>query len=49
VALVGDEESVAAQLAGLAEAGVTDFVAGEFGRGSDAVRTRRLLTSLIET
>jgi F420-dependent oxidoreductase-like protein len=49
VALVGDEESVAAQLAGLADAGVTDFVAGEFGRGSDAVRTRRLLTSLIET
>jgi alkanesulfonate monooxygenase SsuD/methylene tetrahydromethanopterin reductase-like flavin-dependent oxidoreductase (luciferase family) len=49
VALVGDEESVAAQLADLAEAGVTDFVAGEFGRGSDAVRTRRLLTSLIET
>ena len=49
VALVGDEASVEAQLADLADAGVTDFVAGEFGRGEDAVRTRRLLTSLVET
>jgi hypothetical protein len=24
-------------------------VAGEFGRGDDAVRTRRLLTSLLDT
>jgi alkanesulfonate monooxygenase SsuD/methylene tetrahydromethanopterin reductase-like flavin-dependent oxidoreductase (luciferase family) len=46
VALVGDEAAVQAQLADLADAGVTDFVAGEFGRGEDAVRTRRLLTSL---
>jgi F420-dependent oxidoreductase-like protein len=49
VALVGDEASVEAQLADLADAGVTDFVAGEFGRGEDAVRTRRLLTSLLRT
>jgi len=49
VALVGDEASVQAQLADLADAGVTDFVAGEFGRGEDAVRTRRLLTSLLRT
>jgi hypothetical protein len=35
--------------ADLADAGVTDFVAGEFGRGEDAVRTRRLLTSLLGT
>ncbi len=49
VALVGDEAAVEAQLADLADAGVTDFVAGEFGRGEDAVRTRRLLTSLLGT
>ncbi len=49
VALVGDEAAVEAQLADLADAGVTDFVAGEFGGGEDAVRTRRLLTSLLET
>src|ERR1700733_2549436 len=49
VALVGDEAAVEAQLADLADAGVTDFVAGEFGRGEDAVRTRRLLTSLVGT
>jgi F420-dependent oxidoreductase-like protein len=49
VALVGDEASVEAQLADLADAGVTDFVAGEFGRGEDAVRTRQLLTSLLRT
>jgi 5,10-methylenetetrahydromethanopterin reductase len=49
VALVGDEAAVEAQLADLADAGVTDFVAGGFGRGEDAVRTRRLLTSLLGT
>jgi F420-dependent oxidoreductase-like protein len=49
VALVGDEAAVEAQLADLADAGVTDFVAGEFGRGEDAVRTRRLLISLLDT
>ena len=49
VALVGDEAAVEAQLAGLADAGVTDFVAGEFGRGEDAARTRRLLISLLGT
>ena len=49
VALVGDEAAVEAQLADLADAGVTDFVAGEFGRGEDAVRTRRLLMSLLGT
>ena len=49
VALVGDEAAVQAQLAGLADAGVTDFVAREFGRGEDAVRTRRLLMSMLDT
>jgi 5,10-methylenetetrahydromethanopterin reductase len=47
VALVGDEAAVEAQLGRLAGAGVTDFVAGEFGRGEDAVRTRELLKSLL--
>jgi F420-dependent oxidoreductase-like protein len=47
VAITGDEETVGAQIMALAQAGVTDFVAGEFGRGEDAVRTRALLTSLI--
>jgi alkanesulfonate monooxygenase SsuD/methylene tetrahydromethanopterin reductase-like flavin-dependent oxidoreductase (luciferase family) len=47
VAITGDEETVGAQIMALADAGVTDFVAGEFGRGEDAVRTRALLTSLI--
>jgi F420-dependent oxidoreductase-like protein len=49
VALVGDEAAVEAQLADLADAGVTDFVAGEYGRGEDALRTRRLLMSLLDT
>jgi alkanesulfonate monooxygenase SsuD/methylene tetrahydromethanopterin reductase-like flavin-dependent oxidoreductase (luciferase family) len=43
VALVGDEAAVSAQLATLAESGVTDFVAGEYARGEDAVRTREFL------
>jgi F420-dependent oxidoreductase-like protein len=46
VAIVGDEDTVAAQLEALAKAGVTDFVAGEFGTGEDARRTRALLSSL---
>ena len=45
VALIGDEAGVAAQLTVLADAGVTDFVAGEFARGEDAVRTREFLRS----
>ncbi len=43
VALVGDEDTVAGQFGVLAAAGVTDFVAAEFGRGEDAVRTREFL------
>jgi alkanesulfonate monooxygenase SsuD/methylene tetrahydromethanopterin reductase-like flavin-dependent oxidoreductase (luciferase family) len=46
VAVVGDEDAVAAQIRGLAEAGVTDFVAGAYARGDEAVRTRALLRSL---
>jgi 5,10-methylenetetrahydromethanopterin reductase len=47
VAIVGDEDAVATQIRALADAGVTDFVAGEYGRGEDATRTRALLRSLL--
>jgi 5,10-methylenetetrahydromethanopterin reductase len=47
VAIVGDEDAVAAQISALAEAGVTDFVAGEFARGEDRQRTRSLLKKII--
>jgi 5,10-methylenetetrahydromethanopterin reductase len=48
VAIVGDEDAVATQIAGLADAGVTDFVAAEFA--TDAAgrqRTRSLLKKII--
>jgi F420-dependent oxidoreductase-like protein len=47
VAIVGDEDSVGAQIRALAEAGVTDFVAGEYARGDDGPRTRAFLRRLI--
>ncbi|HEU5420303.1 MAG TPA: TIGR03564 family F420-dependent LLM class oxidoreductase [Streptosporangiaceae bacterium] len=47
VAVVGDEDAVAAQIAALAQAGVTDFVAGEYARGAERQRTRDLLKALI--
>jgi 5,10-methylenetetrahydromethanopterin reductase len=43
VAIVGDEDAVKVQLAALADAGVTDFVAAEYARGKDRERTRGLL------
>ncbi|MVZ99592.1 TIGR03564 family F420-dependent LLM class oxidoreductase [Actinomadura sp. LD22] len=46
LAIVGDEDAVGARLEELAEAGVTDFVAGEFMPGEDRTRTRALLRSL---
>jgi len=46
VAIVGDEDTVAAQISALAEAGVTDFVAGEYTGGPDGDRTRAFLRSL---
>ena len=46
VAIVGDEDAVAAQISALAEAGVTDFVAGEYTGGPDGDRTRAFLRSL---
>jgi F420-dependent oxidoreductase-like protein len=47
VAIVGDEDAVGAQIRALSDAGVTDFVAGEYGRGEDGARTRALLRSLL--
>jgi 5,10-methylenetetrahydromethanopterin reductase len=47
VAITGDEDTVATQIMALAEAGVTDFVAGTYARGADRQRTRDLLKSLI--
>jgi 5,10-methylenetetrahydromethanopterin reductase len=47
VAIVGDEDAVAAQIQALADAGVTDFAAAEFARGKDRERTRSLLKTII--
>ena len=47
VAIVGDEDAVAAQIQALADAGVTDFVAAEFAHGEDRERTRSLLKAVI--
>jgi 5,10-methylenetetrahydromethanopterin reductase len=47
VAIVGDEDSVSAQILALGDAGVTDFVAGEYARGEEGPRTRALLRTLI--
>jgi alkanesulfonate monooxygenase SsuD/methylene tetrahydromethanopterin reductase-like flavin-dependent oxidoreductase (luciferase family) len=47
VAIIGDEDTVGGKITALADAGVTDFVAGEFAQGDDARRTRDLLKSLI--
>ncbi|HEY2268247.1 MAG TPA: LLM class F420-dependent oxidoreductase [Streptosporangiaceae bacterium] len=46
VAIVGDEDAVAAQILALADAGVTDFVAAEVARGQDRERTRSLLKAI---
>jgi 5,10-methylenetetrahydromethanopterin reductase len=47
VALIGDEDAVAAKITGLAEAGVTDFIGAQYARGEDQQRTRKLLLSLL--
>jgi 5,10-methylenetetrahydromethanopterin reductase len=47
VAIVGDEDTVAAQIGTLAEAGATDFVAVEYTRGAEGARTRALLRTLL--
>ena len=48
VAIVGDEDSVAAQITALAGYGVTDFVAGEYAKDDqERRRTRTVLKTLI--
>lgn len=47
VAMVGDEDTVAAQVATLAGIGVTDFVGVEYTGGPDGARTRAFLRSLL--
>ena len=46
VSIVGDEDHVASVLAGMADIGVTDFVAVPGGNPEELARTRKLLTSL---
>ena len=47
VAIVGDEDAVSAQISALADAGVTDFVAGEYTGGAEGARTRAFLRTLL--
>lgn len=48
VAIIGDEASVEARVRDLADAGVTDFAASEFGSGDEERRrTRELLRSIL--
>lgn len=49
VAIVGNEDTVADQITALADCGVTDFVAGEFGSREEHQRTRDLLKRLISS
>jgi alkanesulfonate monooxygenase SsuD/methylene tetrahydromethanopterin reductase-like flavin-dependent oxidoreductase (luciferase family) len=47
VAIIGDEDEVGTRIRALADIGVSDFVAAEYGRDEDAERTRALLRSLV--
>jgi F420-dependent oxidoreductase-like protein len=47
IAIIGDEDEVAKRIRGLADLGVTDYAASEFGGREDRVRTRELLKSLV--
>jgi F420-dependent oxidoreductase-like protein len=49
MAIVGDEDTVAAQLAAIADGGATDFVAAPYGSPDDIARTMALLRSLISS
>jgi alkanesulfonate monooxygenase SsuD/methylene tetrahydromethanopterin reductase-like flavin-dependent oxidoreductase (luciferase family) len=51
VAIIGDEESVAARVAELAAVGATDFVAAPFAPAgsADEQRTRALLRTLAQS
>ena len=47
VAIVGGEDTVAAQIGALADTGVTDFVPLEYTRGAEGARTRTFLRTLL--
>jgi 5,10-methylenetetrahydromethanopterin reductase len=47
VAIVGDETTVAKEVRRIADIGVTDFAAAEFGSKEDRARTREVLRSLL--
>jgi F420-dependent oxidoreductase-like protein len=47
VAIIGDEDAVAARIRGFADIGVTDFDAALFGERDDMARTREVLRSLV--
>ena len=47
VALVGDDGDVGKAIGALADAGVTDFVAADFGSRDDRTRTREFLKTLV--
>jgi F420-dependent oxidoreductase-like protein len=47
VAIVGDEATVAKQVQRIADIGVTDFAAAEFGSKEERARTREVLRSLL--
>jgi F420-dependent oxidoreductase-like protein len=47
VAIVGDETTVAKEVQRIADVGVTDFAAAEFGSKEDRARTREVLRSLL--
>jgi F420-dependent oxidoreductase-like protein len=47
IAIVGDEDTVAEAVLGMADRGATDFLASVFGSREDKVRTRALLARLV--
>jgi F420-dependent oxidoreductase-like protein len=47
IAIVGDEDTVAEAVLGMAERGATDFLASVFGSREDKARTRALLARLV--
>jgi F420-dependent oxidoreductase-like protein len=47
VAIVGDEATVAKEVQRIADTGVTDFAAAEYGSKEDRARTREVLRSLL--
>jgi F420-dependent oxidoreductase-like protein len=46
IAIVGDEDAVAAQIDALADSGVTDFTGSIYGSGAERARTRAFLATM---